>query len=97
MPRDSAIANVWFQRAAETGTRGDQRTIYTKDYDAPEKYTGAVQRFLEAAEKGESKAHCTLGMMYASGFGVPKDTGEAVKWLRKAAAQGDSEAVKWLR
>ena len=30
--------------------------------------------------------------MYAGGRGVPQDDTEAVKWLRKAAEQGDADA-----
>ena len=34
--------------------------------------------------------------MYAAGFGVPQDDGEAVRRLRKAADQGLAEAQFWL-
>jgi TPR repeat protein len=34
--------------------------------------------------------------MYYNGFGVTADVGEAVRWLRKAAAQGDVESAKFL-
>ena len=40
-----------------------------------------------AAEKGE--AQLNLGLLYDIGKGVPEDDGEAVKWYRKAAEQGD--------
>jgi len=33
-----------------------------------------------------------LGLMYASGQGVPRDEGEAGRWMRKAAGQGDAGA-----
>src|SRR5208283_3265817 len=32
------------------------------------------------------------GMMYQEGKGVPRDYAEAVRWLRKAADQGDAKA-----
>ena len=35
-------------------------------------------------------------MMYDIGLGVPQDKAEAVKWLRKAAEQGNSDAKEWL-
>src|SRR5262245_45360351 len=44
------------------------------------------------AEKGDAKAQYTLGCCYGKGFGVTKDSSEAVKWYRKAAEQGDAEA-----
>lgn len=37
-----------------------------------------------------------LGLMYDWGSGVPRDSGEAVKWYRKAAAQGDAWAQFYL-
>ena len=63
------------------------------------------------AEQGDSKAQYALGFCYYSGTGVAKDDAEAVKWYRKAAEQGntdaqfdlgvvtkdDVEAVKWYR
>lgn len=48
--------------------------------------------FLETmteANKGNAKAQFSLGLMYATGEGVPKDKAEAVKWYRKSADQGD--------
>jgi uncharacterized protein len=35
--------------------------------------------------------------MYVEGRGVPKDEAEAVKWLSKAADQGDENAKKVLK
>jgi TPR repeat protein len=40
------------------------------------------------AENGDTKAQFDLGLMYAKGIGVPKDSAEAVRWLHKAADQG---------
>jgi TPR repeat protein len=39
------------------------------------------------ADAGEPVAQCSLGVLYTSGQGVPKDLAEAVKWFRKAAEQ----------
>lgn len=40
------------------------------------------------AEGGDAQAQSNLGVMYANGYGVPRDHAEAVKWFRKAAEQG---------
>ena len=37
-------------------------------------------------------AQTNLGFMYSSGRGVPQDLGEAVKWYRLAAEQGNATA-----
>ena len=38
------------------------------------------------------QAQAKLGLIYGNGRGVPVDYGEAVKWYRKAAEQGDANA-----
>jgi TPR repeat protein len=45
-----------------------------------------------SAEQGHAEAQFNLGMMYESGKGVPQDSKEAVKWLRKAAEQEHTNA-----
>ena len=42
----------------------------------------------KAAEAGNPEAQCNLGDLYAKGESVAQDNAEAVKWYRKAAAQG---------
>jgi hypothetical protein len=43
---------------------------------------------LRGAALGDPAAEETLSRIYAGGVGVPKDTAEALKWLRKAAESG---------
>jgi TPR repeat protein len=47
-----------------------------------------------AAQGGDAKAQCNLGMLYHNGGGKahPRDYEEAMKWLRMAADQGHVEA-----
>lgn len=44
------------------------------------------------AEAGDAVAQRTLGFIYVNGFGVPKDSAEALKWYRLAAWQGNADA-----
>ena len=44
------------------------------------------------AEQGDAGAQSILGVMYATGEGVPQDYREAVKWSRLAADQGNAGA-----
>jgi len=46
----------------------------------------------ERAEQGDADAQYTLGVMYATGRGVPQNDGEAARWVRLAAEQGFAEA-----
>jgi len=54
----------------------------------PEKF----KQFRLAAEQGDADAQFFLGVMYATGEGVPENDAEAVKWYRLAAEQGDARA-----
>ena len=44
------------------------------------------------ADQGHAAAQFNLGIMYDNGEGVPENDAEAVKWYRKAADQGHSDA-----
>lgn len=42
----------------------------------------------EAADTGQAESQNTLGIMYATGFGVVRDPAEACRWFELAAARG---------
>lgn len=46
---------------------------------------------------GDAEAQTTLATCYLSGDGVPKNMDEAIKWLQRAAKQGDKDALGILR
>lgn len=49
------------------------------------------------AESGDALAQGIIGYMYERGKGVAQDYAEAVKWYRKAAAQGNENAKNKLK
>ena len=51
-----------------------------------------IEQLRLAAEQGDASAQYNLGVMYATGRGVPKDDAKAVKWYRLAAEQGYARA-----
>ena len=55
-------------------------------------YAGALKELRPLAQKGDAKAQSNLGLMYATGRGIPQNSVEAEKWIRKAAEQGLAEA-----
>jgi len=55
-------------------------------------YATALQEWQPLAEQGNAAAQFNLGIMYATGRGVPENDAEAVKWYRKAAEQGNAAA-----
>jgi TPR repeat protein len=55
-------------------------------------YATALRHYRPLAEQGHARAQIRLGFMYHFGEGVTKDPKEAVRWIRKAAKQGDALA-----
>ena len=51
-------------------------------------YATALREYRPLAEQGDAAAQAALGVIYHYGQGVPQDYAEAVRWYRKAAAQG---------
>lgn len=50
----------------------------------------------KSAERGDAQAQLKLGLMYRYGNGTSRNAEEAVKWLRKAAEQGNINAMSQL-
>lgn len=55
-------------------------------------FVAAHREFLAPAQNGEARAQFSLALLYLRGQGVAQNTTEAMRWLRKAANQGDGEA-----
>jgi TonB family protein len=70
--------------------------VWTLDDPTPEQMAAALAQARAGAERGEAAAQNKLGLIYLNGSGVPKDMGEAKKWLLKAADQGLSDAQQTL-
>ena len=48
----------------------------------------SLQDTLESANQGDKAALYNLGVIYANGWGVSENAGEAIRWFRQAATQG---------
>ena len=59
-------------------------------------YVTAAIELRKLAEKGDPIAQTNFGNMYADGIGVPQNYAEAIRWFRKAAAQGHAQAKEML-
>lgn len=55
-------------------------------------YATALRELKPLAEKGQSVAQVTLGLMYYQANGVAQDLHEALKWFLRAADQGEEMA-----
>lgn len=72
-----ADAGIDFQLGLEAYEKGDYKT--------------ALKMFKPLAEQGDGDAQFCLGVMYANGFGVPKDYIQAHLWLNLAGVNGDKK------
>jgi TPR repeat protein len=52
-----------------------------------------ADRYLQAAQSGDSDAEFYLAALYSSGVGRPRSDEEAFQWFSRAAAQGHSHAM----
>ena len=59
-------------------------------------YVTALKEWRPLAEQGLADAQFFLGLMYASGRGVPQDYKEAEKWYSLAAEKGQADAQFFL-
>ena len=55
-------------------------------------YAQAARWYRKAADQSHTLAQFNLGMMYATGQGVPRDEAESKLWMQKAADLGDAGA-----
>ena len=51
-----------------------------------------LQKLHAKASKGDTNAQFQLGLLFASGNILPKDTESAIYWFRKAAVRGHGQA-----
>jgi hypothetical protein len=57
----------------------------------------AARLYRMAADQNFAIAQANLGVCYEDGCGVPQDQGQAIYWYRRAAAQGNHDAIRALR
>lgn len=65
-------------------------------YNAPQDPDAAEHCFRRLADSGDPAAQWWLGIAYAQGRGAKMDENQAVRWFRKAAAQGNVWAQRQL-
>ena len=63
-----------------------------KKQEAAKRQQEVVKQYQEEARLGNVKSQFKLAWCYEKGVGVKKDIDAAVRWYRKAAAQGDAAA-----
>ena len=91
VPRDLALAAMWFQRAADAGEPRSQLALaqlYAKGEGVTRSERWAAYWIRQAAESGFREAQLQLGRLYERGQGVNKDEAEAYFWYCLASDGG---------
>jgi len=100
-------AMEWFRKAAAQGHAVAQGMIgdayllgvagvAKNEKRAMEWFGKAVPGLRTMAEQGDDNAQLYLWYLLYNGFGVAKDEAQAIKWLKKSAAQGNKRAQDML-
>jgi TPR repeat protein len=93
-PADVATA-IKFCKVASAASR---RALYQlgRAYAANQQLPEAVGAFRKAADKGSTSAMVELGVLFATGSGVPKDEAQARKLFERAAQGGNPRGASNL-
>ena len=84
------VANQAAQPSTQPGFdpfASGQATLVNSATNTGASIEGGLVELRALAEKGDATAQYKLGTMFYFGEGVPKDSTEAAKWIRKAAEQ----------
>jgi len=84
---DSAMAENMFRKA---------HSLWMGEGSAVVDNEGAFGLFQTAAQLGHAGAQCALGIMYLCGSGTERDDVTAVRWLKRAADQNYTRALRLL-
>jgi uncharacterized protein len=83
-------------RAGELGSRGAQRDLgalyATGDWTGPKDSARGVYWYRLAAERGHDDAQYNVGFMYILGDGAEANLDEGLRWIHRAAMQGNWNA-----
>lgn len=101
-PAKHARAELLYKRVIEDGNIPVEDLIGAKCslgilYGLQERYHLAVPLLKEAAQADNEIAQNMLGHCYFEGCGVPRNVEEAIRWWKKAAANGSVEARESLQ
>ena len=89
VPRDAALALVWYRRAAQQGDALAEfhiGSLFERGSGVGRDYTEAAAWYRRASEKGNESAQAALAYLYDRGLGVERDFGEAEALYSQASA-----------
>lgn len=103
VPENEKTALTWLKRSADQGqieAMFQLGNLYAFGEHAgqlsPEPDREAALWYFHAASRGHAEAQHTLGLMFLAGKGVAENSGEGIRWIRRAAANGHREAKRFI-
>ncbi|MEE8172908.1 MAG: tetratricopeptide repeat protein [Alphaproteobacteria bacterium] len=89
VPRDAALALVWYRRAAAQGDALAEfhiGSLYERGVGVARDYTEAAVWYRRASDRGNASAQAALAYLYDRGLGVARDFAEAEALYSQASA-----------
>ena len=87
----AVLVGMWLVMVVAANERR-QDAILRQKAEELQKELQKAEELRQKAGLGVASAQVVLGLMYATGKGVPRDDRQAMAWLQKAADQGNAEA-----
>ena len=81
------------QKAADGKISAEEQLALGRFLYDCEDLCGAAECFQKAAEEGNAEAQCELGVCFANGEGIGKNSDQALYWYKKSAGQGNIDAM----
>jgi len=85
------MKTVWWMLLLAAGLCAGEFESAVAEYNAGN-YIKSLDTFYALAKEGDPKAQFNVGLIYAEGKGVNRDTYQAKEWYTKAAKQGNTAA-----
>ncbi len=96
IPMDKSLAETYLLRSIEKGGKGG--VIVGNIYREKKEYEKAFYYYKKEAERGDNSwAMFLTGEWYINGWGTPRNRQEGIRWLKKSASMGRSDALKKLK
>ncbi len=100
VPQDRSKALQLYRMSAATGAAAalsNMGLAHSSGRLLPQDFIVAAKWYEAAADRGSVAAEVSLGRFYFQGRGVERDPAKARVMMSKAAAQGNSSAIDWLK
>ena len=93
--KDEEKGLFWYKKAAAKGYVAAQHNLGAY-YDRKGDFKNALKYYKLSADRGLAVDQFNMAVFYLRGQGVKQDKEEGLRWLRKAAINGDKQALKIL-